>query len=185
MLMTFSLMQMINTKEYIDKLGNKYDLHLTTDDELKECENIFVQAFSKAYEKFTPEDLGVVDKAAFLHIAFSDVYNDFRTKTQYLFSATKDGKVIGFVGFKLTETPNKVYITQLAVDPEYWLRGVGKQLILRVFDQFKDANHLVIIARKINTHARDFYLSLGFTTCTYMHPGYNPERYIGYEWLKK
>lgn len=101
-----------------------------------------------------------------------------------MLSAKLDGKVIGFVGFKDTDQQNEVYIAQLAVDPSYWQLGLGKELIFSIFDIKKETVRLFVIPRRINEVARQFYSHLGFTVSEYMHPGYNPQKYIGYEWNK-
>ena len=117
--------------------------------------------------------------------AFADVYDDVQQGLQTLTVAREGDKIVGFVGFKITEKEREIYISQLAVAPEFWKRGIGSHLVFSVFDQFEDAESLVVIPRKINSVARKFYKKLGFVESSYMHPGYNPERYIGYTWTKK
>lgn len=74
-----------------------------------------------------------------------------------------------------------IYIFQLAVKVDHWHRGIGKRLVFSAFDLFPETKSLVVIPRKINLMARNFYFKLGFIESLYMHPGYNPEKYIGYE----
>lgn len=168
--------------EFVDKTGEVIQLEICQMQDLHDCEEIFVAAFSKAYEDFSAEELCVVDKIQFLHAAFADVYEDMQLGLQTLMVAKCDGVILGFVGFKRTETPHQIYISQLAVDPDHWRKGLGSHLVFSSLQIFDDVESLVVIPRRINLIARKFYFSLGFTESTYMHPGYNPQRYIGYEW---
>lgn len=174
--------QVVNSSDFINKKGEKIELTSCQFSELKECETIFVNAFSKAYEDFPPELLGVKDKSLFLQEAFADIYDDFNEGLQQLVIAKHNDTIIGFAGFKKTEKEGQIYISQLAVDPNYWQQGIGSHLVLSALEYFPDLKSLVVIPRKINLVAREFYKNLGFIQSAYMHPGYNSERYIGYEW---
>lgn len=176
--------QAIHSLEFINKSGQFVYLEFCRLEDLIECEDIFIEAFSKAYEEFTAQQLGVKDKLVFLREAFADVYDDVTLGLQKLMVAKIEGKVVGFVGFKPTEQLYQIYISQLAVHPLYWQQGIGRWLVFSVFDIFDEVESLVVIPRRINAVARNFYQKLGFEQSSYMHPGYNPERYIGYEWMK-
>lgn len=176
--------QVTYSSEFVNKSSLFVHLEPCQVADLPECEAIFIQAFTRAYEEFTPEQLGVKDKIVFLREAFADVYDDVCQGLQKLTLAKIEGKIVGFVGFKPTETPHQIYISQLAVAPQYWQQGIGRCLVFSAFDLFDDVESLVVIPRKINEVARCFYHELGFVESAYMHPGYNPERYIGYEWIK-
>jgi ribosomal protein S18 acetylase RimI-like enzyme len=158
------------------------NLKICQESDLAACEVVFVNAFMKAYEPYTLEELAVKDKELFLKEAFSDVYADFKTGEQKLVVAKMNDTVIGFAGFKLAKDPEQIYITQLAVDPKFWRRGVAANLMQTAFKLYPDATSLVVIARRINQVARNFYIKQGFVESSYMHEGYNPERYVGYEW---
>lgn len=176
--------QVIHSKEFETKYHEIISLELCQIDDLDVCRSIFVESFSLAYADFTPEELGVVDKRLFLEEAFDDLYNDVMLGLQSLIVAKKEGKVIGFAGFKETEIEHQIYITQLAVDPDHWHKGIGKHLVFSVFDIYENVQKLVVIPRRINQVARYFYFGLGFVESSYMHPGYNPQKYIGYEWTR-
>lgn len=170
--------------EFTTTSGKIASLELCQKDDLKICEEIFIRSFSKAYEKLTPEQLGVKNVQTFLKEAFADVYDDFQTGHQKLVIAKIDGKIVGFAGFKPAEEPNQIYITQLSVDTDYWHQGIGKQLVFSALDLYENTEKLVVIARKLNTVAQQFYEKLGFVKSPYMHPGYSPAKYTGYEWTK-
>lgn len=140
----------IQAGNFIDKTGEAISIEVVQPEDLDECKAIFISAFSKAYEEFTPEQLGVKDKLLFLQEAFADVYEDFQNGLQLLMAAKINHQVIGFVGFKQTETPNQIYISQLAVNPDYWQKGIGKHLVFSALDLFEHVNSLVVIPRRIN-----------------------------------
>ena len=85
--------------------------------------------------------------------------NDSRS---WHFAATKNGKLVGCVVLvRLNEAASKTQLIQMAVEPEFQGRGVGRMLV----------EHLIEFARKKNAgeiqiHAREdvtpFYLKLGF-----------------------
>lgn len=152
--------------------------------DLQNCEFIFIEAFSKAYEHFTAEQLGVADKLLFLLEAFADVYDDFRQQKQKIIVAKKEGEVLGFIGFEYNDISHQVYISQLAVHPDYWKQGIGRELVFYSLQLYEQMEGLSVICRKINTTAIQFYEKLGFTKSTYMHSGYSPEKYCGFDWKK-
>ena len=176
--------QEIRAWDFVDKAGDTLSLELCQEQDLPACEVIFIDAFLKAYADFSVEELGINDKFLFLREAFADVYDDLKQGFQKLIVAKKEGRVIGFAGFKPTENPNQIYISQLAVDPDQWQLGIGTHLVYSVFNLYDNVESLVVIPRRINNTARFFYTNLGFIQSPYMHPGYNPEKYVGYEWSK-
>lgn len=169
---------------FIDRSGNQIELNWIEQLDLSQEEQVFIDAFLEAYKDFSIEQLGISDKHTFLKSAFQDVVEDSENGKIFLLSAKLDGKVIGFAGFKDTDQNNEVYIAQLAIDPRFWQQGLGKELVFSIFDIKKETERLVVIPRRINEVARQFYSHLGFTVSEYMHPGYNPQKHIGYEWNK-
>ncbi len=180
-LFCFSLFLFADANEFTTKSGLTISLEVCQEKDLIECEIIFISAFSKAYEELSPQDLGVEDKLAFLLQAFSDVYEDVRLNKQKVVVAKIEGTIIGFAGFTKTEIPNQIYISQLAVNPQYWNQGIGRHLVFSALNFYENVHSLVVISRRINHMASSFYRSLGFIESSYMHPEYNPQRYVGYE----
>lgn len=148
---------------------------------LEEEKIVFLNSFREAYQDHSEKDLAVQDKQLFLEEAFSDLSEDYFSQKVQMIVAKKEEKVIGLVAFEPTEVKGQLYIDHMAVDPKYWNRGIGKGLILSILNQFPKVTSLVLITRRINDVARRFYQGLGFIEAPYMHEGYNPERYIGYE----
>jgi ribosomal protein S18 acetylase RimI-like enzyme len=183
-LVALSIVSQGYAEEFISKSGKLVTITPCAEEDLDKCCEIFVSSFLRAYEDFTVEQLGIQDKTLFLKEAFVDVYDDFKVGEQKLFVAKSQGEIIGFAGFKETETLHQIYITQLSVAPEYSREGVGKRLLFSALSSYDDVDSLVVIARKINRVAQDFYQKLGFMKSSYIHPGYSSEKYTGYEWTK-
>lgn len=171
------------TWDFVDVDGEKITFDwVKPNSSLVEEEKVFIKSFTEAYKNLSLSDLGVEDKSLFLKDAFSDVRKDFSEERTLLLTAAKNGKVIGFVSFKPTEKATQMYIGQLAVDPAYWRKGIGKELVFGISHLQPELTKLVAIGRRKNGIGRNFFLKIGFTECAYMHPGYNPEKYVGYEY---
>ncbi len=172
------------SQEFISNSGKTISLMSCQTEDLNECSKIFTDSFLHAYKDFTSQLLGVQDKRLFLEEDFLHASHDFQMGKQKIIVAKIENKIIGLAGFKEAEKPGQIYITLLTVAPAHWKEGIGKQLVFSAFDIFENVKELVVITRKVNEGARNFYLKLGFNASPYMHPGYSPEKYIGYEWSK-
>lgn len=170
--------------EFTSFSGDPIYIDICEMEDLPYCEKIFIDAFSEAYKEFSAEFLGVSDKYQFLKDAFNHVFEDVEKGVQILAVAKCNGEIIGFSGFKRTEKQGQIYISQLAVDPAHWRSGIGRNLVFSSLLIFDDLESLVVIPRKINSIAIKFYETIQFKTSDYMHPGYNPARYTGFEWTK-
>ena len=148
---------------------------------LSEEEKLFIKTFTEAYKKFTPADLGVEDKLLFLKDSFSDVIKDFIGDRAIILTAKKNGKVIGFASFNPTDKAHQMYVGQLAVDPDFWRKGIGKELVFGIRRLQPDVQKIVAIGRRLNSIGKNFFLKIGFTECAYMHPDYDAKKYVGYE----
>lgn len=166
--------------EIISREGENVSIEVCQKEDLKGCEEVCFRAFLVGYEEFTPEELGVEDKEKFLLEAFADIVEEFKSGAQTLVTAKKEGEIIGFAVFEKTESPGEIYIAQLAVDPAHWQKGLGTHLVFAALRLYDDVDNLVVITRRINHIARTFYEKLGFEESTYMHPGYDSHKYIGY-----
>jgi ribosomal-protein-alanine N-acetyltransferase len=82
------------------------------------------------------------------------------------FVAASNDTVIGFIAGGLEDTGEEVYghICNLAVDPAFRLRGVGRSLVQRLEHQFavELASGVQLEVRVSNTAARQFYRHLGY-----------------------
>jgi len=166
------------------------ELQWKNNNNLEQEEEIFICSFLKAYENESEETLGVEpSKKQWLEDTFKEERNDFKKKSGEVFivSAKKNSKVVGFASFNETKNEGEIYIRQLAVDPDHWGEGIGKALVFSINDNEKigNINKFVLVTRRCNIGAKDFYIRLGFTETKYCHEGLDPKKYVGYEFVVK
>ena len=78
------------------------------------------------------------------------------------FVALCDGKIVGYIGSH--NVLGEVYITNVAVFPEFRRNGVGKTLVEHLVDQMKNesAEFVTLEVRKSNLNAVSLYEKCGF-----------------------
>lgn len=140
---------------------------VTKGQELEKAQGVFVEAFLQAY-KGKDIQVDAVRKATdvkqFLHDTFAsevDALEKQKDSVQCVLSEV-DGKVVGFATFETTKNPGEVRIRQLAVDPAYKGKGIGKQLVFSVLEKIKDVNHITMQTRFFTGQTEAFYKALGF-----------------------
>ncbi len=172
--------------EYIDRAGTPVTFDwIKRGSSLKKEEALYLSCFTELYKDFSADELGVEDKEAFLTKAFANVKKDFAEFRCVLLSVKKDGRVIGFIGFKPTENEKEIFITQMVLDTDYWDRGIERQMCLSICKLHDDTKRIVCVFRRINSVYKEWFTNMGFTECDYMHPGYDPQYYVGYEyWVR-
>lgn len=176
------IFQAYGSWECTDKHGESSTFAWGSAQDLPAEKELFCKALLEIYKELSLEELGLTcDKREFAEDAFADLEKEFLEGTTKIFTVKKQDKLVGFIAFYPTDTPNQIYFSQMSIDPSYWRRGLGRNLISFLLREFPETDHFVLITRKINTVARQFWKSLGFTECSYMHNGYDPEKYIGYE----
>ncbi|MBS0584693.1 MAG: GNAT family N-acetyltransferase [Verrucomicrobia bacterium] len=146
---------------------------------------IFVEAFGTYYSQIPLEVLRQPSREAmreWLENAFEEFYTGSDKNSLWL-AAKIENKMIGFLVVDVEKFPEQIYLQQLAVDPSYQRRGVASSLIRGLFKEFRDCSHFVVVTRHANEKAKKLYLSLGFSPASYMHEGYSPELYTGFEYF--
>lgn len=73
----------------------------------------------------------------------------------------KDGVVIGNISYERKEE-NKVYISGLVIIPPFQGQGIGREVIIRILDEVKDAKRVELVTHPDNAPALALYKSLGF-----------------------
>ena len=146
---------------------------------------LFMESFLAAYDPIPLETLGVESKEAFLQEVIDEELELFflDPKVHWLL-AKEEGKVVGLLILDLSEYPKEVYGRQMAIHPDYLRHSVGTEMAKVAQANLPDANRIVAITRVFNTTSMVFFESLGFKRCAYMHEGYDPARYVGYEIVK-
>lgn len=151
---------------------------------LQECKRVFLDAFLDAYQNVSCQELGVEDKVTFLEEAFASVHQEFECNRSNVCLARVNGKVVGIMSVSLSEE-NSIYLSQLAVHPSYQRCGIGSRLVTSILQKFPDRNTIYLVIRLCNSKGRAFYEKFGFRLSPYMHVGYTPARYVGYEFQRK
>lgn len=159
---------------------------------------IFIEAFTQQYAHLHAEkDLGLtaeklnVSKAQFASMtcaqkirqfvanAIEDEIEDWRNNdyTEFLLRYNAKGEVIALVS--VDTSSDKIYISQLAVSPEYQRQGIGTSLIESVRQRYQD-RETTLLYRTNNPSIDQFYLSLGFTRSNEqnMHGKYSSQYYV-------
>lgn len=148
---------------------------------------VYVQAFQKAYDPIPLKVLRQPTRDAmtkYLTDGIDATYSclelfpdTFRCITVY-----EKNQAVGFLIIDTKNVPEEIYLAQLVVDPNAQRKGIGKELIDFLFHEFPEVHRFTLVTRIANESARKFYTSLGFKTSRYMHDGYSPELFIGFEY---
>ena len=158
-------------------------IHWITQGDLAAERELFIKSFAQAYKDFTEQDLEIsCTKDEFLENSFKDDREALKNgEDVYVVSIKEGDKVVGFASFDGINDVGEVYIRLLAVDPDYWYQGIGKQLVFAINQKISGIKKYVLVTRRINEMARKFYFKLGFKESDYIHEGLDPKKYVGYE----
>ena len=80
--------------------------------------------------------------------------------TEEVFLIEQDGVVIGNMSYAI-QGDDHVYISGLAIQPNYQGKGFGRQALVKVLDQFPNVSKIDLVTHPDNP-ARALYESLGF-----------------------
>ncbi|MCB1083036.1 MAG: GNAT family N-acetyltransferase [Simkania sp.] len=146
---------------------------------------LFIKSFLVAYGPVPLEKIGVENKETFLEEAIDEeLLLFFQGEPVHWLIAKEEGKVIGLLILDLTHYPEEVYGRQMAIHPDYLRHSIGTGMAKVAHANLPESRRIVAITRVFNTASMTFFESLGFKRCTYMHEGYDPSRYVGYEIVK-
>ena len=73
----------------------------------------------------------------------------------------KEGKIVGTVSYQRQED-GSVFLNGLAIDPAYWGQGLGREALVKVLEEIKDALKVWLVTHPDNEKAINLYQSLGF-----------------------
>jgi len=181
------------TEQFKTTFCDKQGAHVTLEEPAERMLNagdrdLFVRAFSEAYQNLTVEDLCIKKpKEAWLNDAFDgdkELFEATESNVHCLravipaVNEETDETTVGFLLFE--EIGNDaVYLCQMAVDPDMWGRGIGRQLVMAVLDVLPETKELTLVTRKNNSIGIAFYTALGFEKTDFTHEGLNPDLYQG------
>lgn len=103
-------------------------------------------------------------------------------------SAKKGEALVGFIIFSHEHSSEVVYINQCAICPAEWKSGIATQLVKAILLVLPDTKKIQFVARRKNKIAQAFYAHCAEKYPTlqqtdYMHDGYDPTVYQGYEFF--
>ena len=153
-------------------------------------EDVFNKAFTASYNQL-PVLLEQISKKyptldAFLHAAFEDENVDFHAckPATYFLNAKIGDNIVGYMSFDIMAN-DSVYIRILAIDPAYTKKSIGRMLVFSIFKFHPTTTNILLITRRANTSAIEFYQHLGFKITGFTHEGYDPAVYVGMEFVKE
>ncbi len=155
---------------------------------------ISVEAVYECYKEIPAEELRM-DESVGLKESLERWTDDFmqelsKTLEQpecsiQIVTAKKEEISVGFAIFEMKTYPASVYLAELVVDSNFQRQGIGKNLVFSVLKRFPEVGKIVLVTRKANFQASAFYPAIGFISSAYMHPGYDPEIYEGFEFMNQ
>lgn len=98
----------------------------------------------------------------FSHFEHEIVQNE----NAFFVAAVIDGKLVGFIGIRLTERGKVVHITNLAVSGVHQGKGIGSHLVNQMVRLMTllGKQQMTLEVRRDNTKAQGLYRRLGFAT---------------------
>ncbi|NGX63237.1 MAG: hypothetical protein KR126chlam6_00645 [Candidatus Anoxychlamydiales bacterium] len=103
-------------------------------------------------------------------------------KNNLFYVALDDDKIIGFAIFEKWEK-DSYYLCEMAINPSYQKRGIGKKLVFSIFDKDLTTQNILLVTKIDNLSAQGFYKAIGFKASSFQHPDY-PKDFIGFEFRK-
>lgn len=169
--------------EFQDKTVAEYGFEWDRKEDFQEAAQIFADSFLRTYREFLPQQLGVDDIETFLMETIEDelLLKEEHPDTIHWLIAKDEGEVVGLLIIELDKYP-EVYGRQMAIAPNYLWSGVGTQLANVALENLPEASRFVAITRVVNQVSARFFESLGLTRVEFMHEGYDPNKYVGYEY---
>ncbi|MCK4499384.1 GNAT family N-acetyltransferase [Candidatus Babeliales bacterium] len=149
------------------------------DPRLEEAWKLHIHSFTQAYKEAYPGEK--IDGGAFIEFKkeLAEQKGDF-----FFVIAEENGKVIAYASFK-RELEDTIYGEQMAVTPIAWKQGIAQKLMDAIKEKIqKDlpkVKKAILITRRKNIPAIKLYKKNDFIETSYVHEGYDPEKFIGLE----
>jgi len=157
---------------------NSIDYQWDRRDKQQEALSVYVAGFQYSYRQLGLGDCEEHFKYQVIEeerLAHEDPENN-----RWLVALDGD-KVVGMAIFEFHQYP-QIYIREVSVLPEYRRRGIGRELCMAaIYDHAVE--RISIVTRRVNHPAVNFYKTLNFQETCFQHKGYDPDRYIGMEWI--
>lgn len=145
---------------------------------------VFIEAFSNAYQKLTPEQLG-------LNISIEDFLDETFAREAEKFTSQDNISIVraffkeSLIGFAIFEkTYSSVYVRQIFVVHDYARQGIGSQLVAHCHDFIEEVENIELVLHQHNQVAIQFCKNYGFEpiqeTDAYKNYGLEPKYYMKY-----
>jgi ribosomal protein S18 acetylase RimI-like enzyme len=167
---------------FIDKSGDAVTIEWVDQASLNVEESLFFRGLWQAYSNISPQELGVEDKSKHIKELFETVKSQFTHKIGFLACAKVKGNTVGFICYKPTEMPDQLYISQICIDPDYWGKGIGSELIFCGVKRFPNTRSIVTNFHKSNHTYSSFVRAVGFKQSNFLIQGLDSNKYVGMEW---
>lgn len=94
--------------------------------------------------------------------SYNSLLGELSNDVAYYVVAVCDGTVVGYAGVWIMF--DEAHMTNIAVDPEYRCRGIGRAMILKLMETAlkHGAERMTLEVRENNHNAQRLYASLGF-----------------------
>jgi len=86
---------------------------------------------------------------------------EFAKVSQKIYLVLKDGIVVGDTSYE-KKSDGSVYLSGLAVDPQFQKQGIGREVMRLIMEELKDVNKVYLVTHPENSGAIKLYLSFGF-----------------------
>lgn len=179
------IFQSVWTVNFQDQSQDIYSFEWNHPEDFKKAQKVFLKSFLFTYESISLKQLGVTNKEGFLKNTIEEEYSlvSENDHIHWLIAKMKN-KVVGLMIIELTDYPHLVYVRQIAIHPDLMRKRIGTQMVQVMFSNLPKAKKFVAITRIFNKSSMNFFESLGFKKCEYMHEGYDPNRYVGFEFIQ-
>ncbi|MBX7066327.1 MAG: GNAT family N-acetyltransferase [Parachlamydiales bacterium] len=151
-----------------------------------ESREVFMNAFIDGYGSIPLEAFNKSSREElnqWIGVAFDEYYFMNAPQVRWL-TAKENGTFVGCLAIEMEKYPEEIYLAQMAIDPAFQRQGIGTAMIRSIIEQESEVSRFVVITRKVNQAATEFYHSLGFIDSDYIHEGYSKEIYTGFEFKR-
>lgn len=162
-----------------DSSGTEYAVEWNNPSNAAASRSLFIDTFLHLYRE--AREGFPADKRKWLTEAFNEDMDEMvanPVRYRWVVAKNGEGRTVGFASFDVTD-PERIYVMQMAVDPELQRSGIGRQLLFSILEEFRSVKHLNLITRRMNEQATAFYQRLGFNESEFMRKGYDAKKYIG------
>lgn len=75
------------------------------------------------------------------------------------------------------------YLAEMAVASGYQGQGIGKKLVFSILEKEPSVKRILLVTESKNRWSQAFYKKIGFQPSSFRHPDYDPDEFIGFEYV--